>query len=227
MANEYIVPKVAQYVVHGTYGGKNIANVVSFEINTTGSTMSRNDAIEAMGGILLNNWHTGILPLLVPQYTAQRVSWMDLAASDGIIGERTTSGGHTWPTNGGNATAAMAGNVAVLVTKNLSASRGARRGRFYIGGIGEGVNDTFVPNTMQGSVQTTWQTAWTSFLGNVNQTDAILGANYQSWMVVTHVLTRHAPIGDAPIGTPATGEGKRVSSLTVQSTLATQRRRLR
>lgn len=225
--NEFIVPKVCQYVVHGFYGDKNIANVLCYEINTTGSTMSRDDAIVAMGGILLNEWHTSVLPLLVPQYAAQKVSWMDLDSATGVIGERSASGGHTWPSNGGSAMAAMAGNVAVLVTKNLSASRGARRGRMYIGGVSEGINDAFIPNTMQASVQSTWQTAFTSFLGNTNQTDAILGANYQSWMVVPHILTRHTPIGDAKLGTPATGQGKRVSSLIVQARLATQRRRLR
>jgi hypothetical protein len=120
----------------------------------------------------------------------------------------------------------MSGNVSVLVTKNVDAVRGARRGRMYIGGVSESVNDTFVPNTMLTSQQTTWQAAFNAFLGDSNQTPGT-PTTYSARMCVPHIVTRYPPKPNQDIGSPHTGIDHLVGSLSVQSRLATQRRRLR
>jgi hypothetical protein len=71
-----------------------------------------------------------------------------------------------------------------------------------------------------------WQTRFTAFLGDTNQT-TLSGGDASSEMVVTQILTRAAPKPGQEIGTPLTGVGRKVNSLTVDPLLATQRRRLR
>lgn len=226
MSQPFIVPKVVQYTVHGTYGGNNVANVLAYEIDTTGSTMDRGTAVDAMGGILLNEWDDSILPLTNAAYSATSVSWIDLNAGDGIVGSRNTSGAHTWPKAGGSLNAAMPGNVAMLVRKNVSGKRGAKRGRMYLCGVDE--SSTVSPSTNRIAAVNVgqWQTKLNAFLGDTNQHDPGF-TTYQSHMCVIHVLTRQPDAAGHPNALPLTGEGITVTSLAVDDLLATQRRRLR
>lgn len=226
MPEPFIVPKVVQYTVHGTYAGRNVANVLAYEVDTTGSTMPRTDAVVAMGGILLNEWDDSILPLTNSAYSATEVSWVDLNSPDGIVGSRTTSGAHTWPKAGGALNASMPGSVARLVVKNVSGIRGAKRGRMYLCGVDE--TDTLNPNinVQLASVVTAWTTKLTAFLGDTNQSDPGL-TTYQSHMVVIHVTERQPDSAGKPDALPLAGIGLRVTSLSMDSLLATQRRRMR
>jgi hypothetical protein len=222
----FIVPQVCRYTIHGLFQGRQVANIIDMQIDTTGSTTTRADAIFDQCGILLNQWHTDILPLLSILYTAQNVSWVDLNSDSGTVGSRNVSGGHTWPTAGGDSLSPMPAQVAVLVRKNIDSIRGARKGRLYLAGVTEPETSSTVPNIVDPTVITTLNTKLATFLTAVNQTAGAL--EYTSKMAVTQILT-YAPLepGQKPPGSPATGTHHFVKSLVADNLLATQRRRLR
>lgn len=223
----FVVPGVCQYTIHGTYGNTPVANVLAYRIITTGTITDRNTAIDNMGGILINQWTTDVLPLLNSLYKADHLTWVDLNAADGNIGARNVSGTHTWPLAGGALNASMPGNVAMLVRKNVSAKRGARKGRMFLAGVDETSTQNPNQNNMYTANVSALQTAMDHFLSNTNQSDPIVGTGYQSFMQVIHILTRDTPKKPGRLGPPLTGEGLQVSSLSVDSLLASQRRRLR
>lgn len=220
-----VVPGVCQYTINGTYGDRPVANVLAYQIDTTGTPTERANALNAMAGIIINQWTTLILAILNSAYTAQNVSWIDLNAADGNIGSRTSSGGNTWPKAGSAVNATMPGNVAILVRKNVGAKRGARKGRIFVPGVDETMTQNPANNTLYSANLAQLVTAFNSFLTTTNQTS--VPDNYTSKMNVIHVLTRDTPKKPGRLGAPLTGEGLVVSSLTVDQRLATQRRRLR
>jgi hypothetical protein len=226
MADPFIVPHVVQYTVHGTYGSRPVANVLAYDVQPSSVLEPRHTAIDAMAGILINEWTDSVLPLTNSAYSAESVSWIDLNSEDGDIGTRSSSGGTVWPRAGGALNASMPGNVAMLVRKNVSAARGIKKGRMYLVGVDETSTLNPAQNTLMAAVVTSWQTKMNSFLGDTNQVAGGVGS-YDSYMVVIHVLTRNPPTKPGRVGSPLTGQGHKVSSLTVDSLLATQRRRLR
>jgi len=222
----FVVPSVAQYTIHGLQANRQIATIICMHIDTTGTIQQRSDAVAAMAGIVLNQWDQDLLPTICGTYTANSVSWVDLNSATGSVGSRSSTSTHTWPKNGGNTIAASPGNVCALVHKNLTSTRGSRRGRLYMPGVAESFTDPGVPNQLTTSAVTAYNTALTSFLGNLNQT-AQGPFNFDARMAVPHILTREAPTKPGVPGKPLTGEGILVTGLTMDGTLATQRRRLR
>lgn len=220
------MPKVVQYTVHGSYGERKVANVLAYEVDTTGSTMDRPTAVYNMGGVLLNEWDDSILPNTNSLYKAESVSWIDLNSSSGVVGARTTSGAHVWPKAGGSNNASMPGNVARLVIKNVDGIRGAKRGRMYLAGVEESETFGSDQNRISTAVQALWAPKLTAFLGDTNQTDPGV-TTYQSHMVVIHVTSRQPDSAGHPNKLPLTGIGLHVTSLALDPLLATQRRRLR
>jgi hypothetical protein len=226
VATKFVVPRVCRFTVNGHFMDRKVANVIDMTIDTTGVITNRADAISDQCGVLLNQWHTDILPSLSILYFADSVSWLDLNSEDGSVGSRTTSGGHTWPAAGGDSLSPMPGNVSALVHKSTTSARGARQGRMYLPGVTEPETQSTTPNTLDPTVVTALNTKLSAFLGNINQSSP--GDGYSSDMVVVHILTR-APLepGQKPPGSPATGNSSKVSGMTVDTRLATQRRRLR
>lgn len=222
----FIVNGVCQYTVNGLMGTRPMANVLHVFIDTTGTTTGRPSAVQGFAEVVLNTWHTRVLPLVSNQYFAQSVSWVDLDSPTGSVGSISASTAHTWPVAGSNIQPPTPTNVAVLVTKLVTAQRGARKGRMFIGGICEDLTDTTTANQIRTTNMVTWQAAFTGFKNDLNLS-AGGPFSYDTHQVVPHILTRDAPIPPATVGNPATGIGLTVSALTVQSTLATQRRRLR
>lgn len=96
----------------------------------------------------------------------------------------------------------------------------------YLVGVPEIVTDvTNINNVTTGNV-TSINTALAAFLGDTNQTNAGTPP-YTSKMNVVHITSRAAPKPGQDVGSPLTGVGFAVTGLTVDSVLATQRRRLR
>ncbi len=213
-----IVPGVCRYTIHGTYGGREIANVLDYRIDTTGEITARADAIEDMAGVLINEWSDHVLSWVDNGYSATSVTWVDLDEADGTVGERTSTGQETWPQAGVDVGPAFPGNVAVLWRKVGAPQRGARSGRMYIVGCPEDyTDDSPSPNRLNATTLAGTQTNATSFLGNTNQS----GGGYESDLVVVTTTARDED------GHPTAGVGRVVESLVVDATLATQRRRLR
>ena len=222
----FVVPGTAQYTINGTYAGRAVANVFHMKIDTTGSIAQRADAVRAMAGIFLNQWTTDIMALIGSAYTANSVAWVDLDSATGSVGAISTSGANVWPKAGSGASATLPGSVALLIRKNVSGQRGARKGRVYLVGIDESLTVSPANNTITTAGAAAWQAKWTAFYGNINQTDQG-PLTYNARQCVAHVLTRAEPKPGQDVGVPLTGTPVEVTSMTVDNTLATQRRRLR
>lgn len=213
-----IVPGVARFSVNGEAGGRPIVNVLDIRIDTTGSLMTRAEAVEAQAGVLINEWSDSILGMLCSNYVVNSVSWVDLDDADGTTGERSTTSQETWPQNGTVATAPLPSNVSALFTKQTVSQRGIRRGRMYLAPVPEAIT-TDNSNEINAITRGDWQAAISAFLGDVNQENGVAG--YDSKICVVHITGRDGA------GNPVTGVSNDVSSFAIQTTLATQRRRLR
>lgn len=221
----FIVPGVARYSVNGTIGGREVVNIIDMFIDTTGSTSDRETSIFEQCGILINEWSDHILNWTCNSYQATSISWVDLDDADGSTGERSVTDQETWPQVGAETQPSSPPNTSMLWTKLAEGGRSTRNGRSYLVGIPEAQTDAANPALLSGAFVTARQDDAESFLGNINQTDDGI-IDYDSWMVVTRVLTRGPGSGSNP-GPPLTGEGRRVTALRVEQRLATQRRRLR
>lgn len=214
-----VAPGICRYTVNGSIGIRPTANILDFRIDTTGSTVSREDAVEAMCGIIINEWSDHVLPHVCAPYTASSVSWVDLDEEDGSTGSRTSTSQETWPQVATRSGTPAPANTSVLVTKVGSSRRGQRNGRLYLAGPPEGEVGT---QNLTSGYQAAIQDSMTSMLGNLNQEDPN-EFEYGSYLVIVH--TRD-------VGTPGnpdivfTGSSD-VSALSVSGTAATQRRRLR
>ena len=210
-----IAPAICRFAVNGTYGGRAVVNIVDMQIDTTGSTLAREDACFQQAGIIINEWDDSILTNLESYYKANSVSWVDLNSEDGSVGERTSTVDTTFPQPGKRTgTAAMPGNVALRINKTIVAQRGQRQGRMYLAGVSEAMTNGSVPNSLEAGQIATWNTALAAFLGDIAQSDSD-PLSYNSKMVVVHTV-------DGVFTTYSD-----VTALTVDEFLGSQRRRLR
>lgn len=215
-----IVPGVARFAINQNLEGRNVVNVLDYRIDTTGSTMSRNDAVVAQAESIVTHWAGEILPALVDDLTFDSVSYVDLDAADGITGAVVSSDTETLPQAGGSSSDPLPANTAVLVTKQISGGRSTRNGRIYVGGYTEASTQPANGNRLSTDQQALRQTDFNDFLSNTNELDT-LGTAFSSNMVVVHVTERDTG------GAPVAGISTVVNSLVVDGLLATQRRRLR
>lgn len=223
----FVVPQVCRFQINGILVNRTCTNVLDMQIDTTGSSMSRLEAIQDQAAIIVQEWEDSILPLLVDDYTAQSVGWVDLNSASGSTGETTTgSGAATWPTAGSVSTAPLPGNTSALITKQILAERGRRNGRMFMAGLSEAASSDVNPNTLTAVFLDAAQDALNAFKGDVEQSDPG-PTEYTSRLAVVHVLTREPPVTPGKPGNPLTGDFKPVNNLVLAATLATQRRRLR
>jgi len=215
----FIVPGVCRYTINQTLEAHNVVNVIDFEIDTTGSTMSRATAVFNQAGELLNQWNGHIRTLQVDDLVCQSVSWVDLDDEDGTTGSRIHTADADWPNPGSNSDNPEPSGLAVLVKKQLEGSSRARRnGRLYWCGVATAQKDDADANNIKASYLTTFQDHWDGFFNDVQN----IGADpegYQSHICVVHILTRDED------GVPLTGDHTNVDSLVVDPAFAYQRRR--
>lgn len=218
----FIVPGVCRFTYNGSYEGRPIATVLDFRIDTTGAFTSRSEAIADQASTLVSAWSACIAPVVSNQFQLESVDWLDLDEADGSVG--SISGG--LPDSGALETAPFPGNVAVLITKEVIRQRGLRNGRWYQVGYVESGTATSTPNALGGGDLDLLQAAYNDWLDAANHENAD-PFFYDSNLCVVHILTREEPVPPATVGAPLTGESNDVTALSVQSLLATQRRRLR
>lgn len=213
----FIVPGVCRYAINGRAAGRNVVNVLDYKIDTTGTTADRAQSCSDQAGILINQWATSIMPILHSTYSFESVTFADLDSANGTTGSRSITSLRSLPIAGGGTGDALPSNAAGLITKVTNSARGQRNGRLYLSPHGE---TNSIGNELIGVVRDDWQARFTAFLGDTEQSDPNLGV-YTSEMVVVHIETRDLA------GNPATGSSTNVSAMSVQTRLATQRRRLR
>jgi hypothetical protein len=216
----FVVPDICRFAINQSLEGRAVVNVLDYQVDTTGSTMSRSDACEALAGDILVAWQGTVMNRQVDDLTFESVSWVDLNTATGTTGSITSAGAVTLPIGAGETGSPIPANVSALVTKTVSSARGRRNGRMFIAGIPEDATDITNGNTLSTTYQAALNSQLDDFLSETANVDG-LGTAYSSDMAVVHVLTRSGT------GAPLTGGYNLVTALTVQGLLATQRRRLR
>lgn len=219
----FIVPSVCRFAAVGQFSGREIVNIFDISISEIISPSARADAIADQAAVLIESITDHVTPLQTNDVTWDEVRWVDLHSEDGTVGSTSTgTGAVTWPDAGNVTTGPCPGNVAVLVTKEAQSQRGRRNGRTYWCGVPEADSNDAAPNDLGGGALAAWQSGMDDFLASVNQ-----DGTYDSELAVVHILTRGPDTDEGNPGPPLTGVGRTVDALTVQTRLATQRRRLR
>lgn len=217
-----VVPGVCRYAVNGTVGTRTWSNIIDIDIDHDFGDPGADRATDVadMAKVVLEAWNDHIMPLQSNDLRLLNVSWTDLDTADGSTGE-TSVGIDTaaWPTDGGSNIQSMPGCVAALVRKSIEGGRGRKNGRMYVCGVPDNATAVDFPNTMVAAVLALWEAGVDAFLARVNEHQA--APAYQPELVVVHVTERDAE------GHPTAGDFRPVTALTVDPTLATQRRRLR
>lgn len=222
----FVQEDICRFVVNQRLEGRQVVNILDMQIDTTGSTVSRGDAISDQADIILQEWHDSIRPMQIDDLELLSVSWVDLDQEDGTTGTTVDgSGAAVWPSTGTSAGLPLPGQVSVLIHKNVTATRNTRSGRMYIAGWSEGISDAANGNAVTAAELVTINTNMAAFLGDINQSTP--GPDeFQSALVVVHTLSSVNPDPPPDLLVEANGYSI-VSSLTADSTFATQRRRLR
>lgn len=209
-----VAPTICRYAVQALFNSRPVVNILDMHIDTTGSSEDRETAIFDQAGIILNEWDDRVLPLLTNQYVAQKVSWVDLNSLSGTTGERSDSGGHTWPQPGGSSDGSTPGNVAYRVNKQTSSERGARQGRMYLCGVGESANENANGNEVHSTIAATMNTMLDGLLPALNQTEGG-PSDFTSALHVVHTVDG------------AFSSSSEVVQLVIDAVFGSQRRRLR
>lgn len=154
----------------------------------------------------LNNWQDHIVANIADNYTLLGAHYRDRNVEDGVVGFMAPDPGK--PTVGTDSGQCAPPNVAYLVHKHIEATAGNRPGRAFLVGVTEAnANEDGV--ILAASV-TGWNAIWADFL------DGLSGAG-SNQLVVVH----KPPIdeGEADVS--------EITSLTIDTRVATQRRRMR
>jgi hypothetical protein len=221
-----IAPGIARYTLNAHFGSHNIANVLDYFIDTTGTVADRGDAVAAQAGIIIDAWCDRILPTIADEYVFDSVTWVDLDELDGSTGIATTGDDEVLPQTGaltGAGTDVTAPNVAMLVKKIApGGGRSTRNGRMYVAGVTEGATSAAGDTILAASV-TIFQAAFSNFLTDTDGTHPVGADIYDASLRVVH--TRKVSDGPPPVYEFVSSSD--VTQLQVQALLATQRRRLR
>lgn len=165
-----------------------------------------------------NNWQDHVTELQNEEVTVLRFEWRSLDLNDSTVGTVLPDGAK--PTTGQVTGEGMSPNVAYLVNKNTTnRPRGARDGRMFLTGVNENVvNNAGVVDPAQRNV---WDGYLADFYNGIS--DSAFGASGDRYPVVLETTAASR----APGTNPVTIDSRRVTSITLDNLVATQRDRLR
>lgn len=213
-----IAPDVCRYTINGSYLDRPVANIIDAVILDTIGPTGRNEAVERFCGVILNAWALHYLPVAPSAYRFDSVSWVDLNSESGSVGVRSSTDVYDLPLNGALAGQMYTGAVSVLVTKQTTAARGQRQGRWFLPPCTEAdIEGNFIGAD--------YLNALNDGLSDIVEalTDTGTIGDYQAFPTVVH--TRN-------VGTPSNPDivyvnNTQINSLTAQGRVSTQRRRNR
>lgn len=193
---------VVRYTIVGTLGGQDCMNV--FDIYVGDDVIGeRSTAIEQCAQDLLNQWDDHILPVVVNDYTAVQVRWVDLDTAEGETGSISSTDENTWPKDGSVAGDPLPNNAYAKVVKNLQGkTRTQRNGATRLGGLAEGYTGATTPNTLNLADRTAITDAFQSMQDGIEAA----GSEALTYFVVVHTVdgvatghTRVASFSCAPV----------------------------
>lgn len=212
------VPGVCRFTLLGRWtNGRQWASVLDYQIDTTGSTENRPNAIAVQAADIIQNFQSQIRPHLTNNVLVTGIRILDLDDEDGLTAEVPPDTGQ--PTAGGLAGASTTPNVAFLVRKVIIGNRSSRAGRWYLPGVQEASVDE--DGILSGTGVDDLQDGLSEFLTNTN--NAGTPTTHASALVVVHLEPRPVP----PLPDNRVGTFTPVQALVLDELVATQRRRLR
>lgn len=224
--NPLIANDMVRFTVNGNYAGRLIANVFDMALVQDGTPTQRATAIAAQAGVIVSAWADEICELLVDDYTATSVSWLDLSSLNGSVGQTSIGPGTDFPKAGEDITNPMPGSVAYRVLKNTTPQRGQRQGRMYLVGVPENATTTTAPNNVSSATVTAWNTKLAAFLSAINVGTSQVPPAYEARLGVIHTHVDKVDPDDPSTWVLVYEGSSLVNSLTMGSLLGTQRRRL-
>lgn len=219
MASVLVAPDVCRYVIEGTYLSKPCLNVLDMVVQAGDSpVVPRSEVIPEVAKLLIDNWKNKICTNVSSDYTFNAVSWVDLDTADGQTGSRTSSPTYNLPQSGSRPGDPITAAVAILITKETTASRGLRPGRWFIGGLTEG---DVSGNIINGSYLGDFNTALGDMVTNLTETGLLEPMHY----FPTVVHTKTTGTGASKV---TTYKGNtQITNLRASGRVSTQRRRNR
>ena len=207
-----VVPDVCRFSVHQSLGGQEVVNIIDMQVDTTGSEVSRSEALFDVAGDILNNWNDHILGGQINDLQAVSVDWIDLNSENGPTGSRSTTSANQWPKAGSDAgSSIMPGMVALRIDKQTAGGRGTKKGRMYLAGVHEDATPS--------ADSQRWDPGYTSgWTGRV--TDLLEGINDQDLGGIPLAVSRQMVVVHAKLGTYS-----EVTGLSANPYIATQVRR--
>lgn len=212
-------PGVCRYTLYGQVADRPWNTIMDFRIDTTGSVVSRSEAIYGIAGDIINNFLDEFRDRLSPDATLAGIRWLDLDALDGETGQRTSTSEYTLPLSGEASSGTQTGGDSILIHKNLvGAARNARSGQWYFAGVAQAA---IQENQVIGSVVAAMNTELATFLANVNDSGAPIDRSQRMCVIHTPGIATYSD------GEVYEATSTDVDSLTVDPRAATQRRRTR
>lgn len=204
--------QVTELAIEATYAGRPVVNVLHF-VNDESAV---NDATKAKD--FLDNWQDHIVGGFDQALTLTGARWRSLDRDD--LNQGTLTLDQAKPLGGSVAGTGAPPNVALLVKKQTeNRQRGQRDGRMFLAGV-PGAN-LFDDGSLSGAFRTSMQTRMNDFLNGVNDTDISQAA----WSGL--VVLNTTPASRLPGSGEVDLTYRRVSALTVDAKVASQRDRLR
>lgn len=211
MAKVY-AQNVVEIAVRATLQGRPHVNVFHM-FNEESSTVSD----ETIVSDFATNWQEHILDKLHTGYKLISFDWYSMDPDDNNSGSFSPHA--ALPVAGAVVNSPLPPNVAVLVKKNTAnRPRGKRDGRMFLGGQNETTVDEF-GNLTPAEVDS-WNTVLGAFYNGIEDTSAAGTERYP-------VVLETTPESRAPGAAPVIIGSRKVSSMTVDPRVSTQRDRLR
>lgn len=175
-------------------------------------------AVEDLVEDFAGNWQDHVMDLVSSEITVVQFDYRSLDPDDGTVGTLPPVSGK--PTTGGQSGVAYPPNVALLLHKNTSnRPRGRRDGRCYLPGVpvGQLTDDHRIGAALAAGAATSLD----AFYNGISDTGA--------WNTTEHypVVLETTAASRAPGSQSVTIGNRRVTSITLDSLVATQRDRLR
>lgn len=218
-----IAPNVCRYTLNGTYAGRPVANVMDLYIDNNDNG-DRIVLIPAVAEVLIQSWIDNILENVADNYTCDNASWVDMNNANGSVGTATDGTTTNLPQSGTSTGDATPGNVAVRVNKNIVARRGQRQGRMYLVGLTEAQTADGAPNSPSAAYIAALNADLITLVDDLTFTVTVGAITADVWPAVVHTKDMATPPDPPDIQWVATSQ---ITSMTVDPTLSSQRRRLR
>jgi len=205
---------------HSVPGGRSAVCIIDISVDQF--VGSRATSVNNVVPKVMVSWQEKVVKYMSNDFSFTGCRYLDLDSTDGTGGFSPPVVGH--PVNSGGSTAQAPPNVCMLVHKQCGHNRAQRNGRMFLPGAAENevAND--------GTLTTVARTAWT---GNVEafRADVASGVFFPpattSWRVVHVAGHTGSPLPGYPNGKPNAWSSSDISSVSVDTKVATQRRRLR